>query len=306
LSPEGSVFGELVFCLAVEEIGQIAVPPRAQVIRVILSELARLSSHLGFIARMAKSVGADTLFHYVVRDREKTLDLFELLTGSRLSLNFLRFGGVSSDVSEGFIERVLEVCDLIQVRLKEYNDLFSFSHAFLKRSANIGVLSVEQIRRFGVTGPNARASGLLIDTRKSHPYSGFDVVDFHIPAGRGEGGTLGDVHDRYLLRLREISQSFEILRQTAENLPGGDFSNGRVDKDFVTLAGEAYARVESPRGLLGCHVVSDGMTKPARVQFRVPSQAHMLVAPELLVGSRLEDLPVILASLDICVSEVDR
>lgn len=306
LDPEGTVFGELALCLAVEEVGQIPVPSRAQRIRVILSELTRVSAHLGYVAQMARAVGADTMIHYVLRDREKVLDLFELVSGARFSLNFLRFGGVSADVTEGFIERVLEVCDLIRVRLKEYNDLFSFNHAFLKRTAFIGVLSPERARRHGVTGPNARASGVPWDVRTAYPYSGYEHLDFNLPVGRGEGGAVGDAHDRFLLRLREITQSIEILKQAAETIPAGEFTNGKVEKDFTIMAGEAYLRIESARGLLGCHLVSDGSHRPARVQFRVPSMAHVAAAPELLVGARIEDLPVILASLDIGVSEVDR
>ncbi len=306
LDPEGSAFGELALCLAVEEIGEIPVPLRAQAIRVLLCELNRVSCHLGYIARMANSVGADTMIHYVLRDREKILDLFELLSGARFSVNFLRFGGVIADVTEGFIERVLEICELIRLRLKEYNDLFSFNHAFLKRTAGIGVIRVEDARRFGVTGPNARACGISLDVRKLHPYSGYQQIDFETPIGRGEGGTVGDAHDRFLIRLREIAQSLEILKHVAETLPAGDFASTRIGKEFTVPQGEAYARVESARGMLGCHVVSDGSERPCRVQFRVPSIAQLDITPELIRGSRVEDLPVILASLDIGVAEADR
>lgn len=306
LDPEAAVFGELALCLAVEEIGEIPVPLRGQSIRVILSELTRISCHLAYIARIASAVGAETMVHYVLRDREKILDLFELLTGARFSISFLRFGGVISDVTEGFIERVLDICGLIRVRLKEYNDLFSFNHAFLKRTAGIGVISQEVARVYGITGPNIRAAGVSLDIRKIHPYTGYQSIDFEVPTGRGEGGTLGDAHDRFLLRLREISQCLEILKHVAETVPAGDFASTRVGKDFTIPQGEAYSRVESPRGLLGCHVVSDGGEKPCRVQFRTPSSTVLEVLPELLRGSRVEDLPVVLASLDIGVAEADR
>ncbi|MBC7691268.1 MAG: NADH-quinone oxidoreductase subunit D [Methylotenera sp.] len=306
LDPESAIFGELAVCLAAEEIAGIDVPRRAQNIRVILSELTRISSHLGFLARMAKAVGSTPMFHYVLRDRERVLDLFELLTGARFSINFLRLGGVSADVTEGFIERVIDVCELIRIRLKEYNDLFSFNHAFLKRSSWIGVLSSERARALGVTGPNARAAGLSLDVRKSAPYSGYELIDFEIPVGRGEGGTIGDAHDRFVLRLREITQSLEILKQSVDSIPAGQFQSVKISREFTIAPGEAYSRVESPRGTLGCHLVSDGGTRPARVQFKTPSTGHMLTIPELVIGTRVEDISVILLSLDISLAEFDR
>lgn len=302
LDPEAAVFGELAFCLAVEELGEIEVPPRAQAIRLILSELARISSHQRAMVAMAQAVGADTMVHYVLRDRERLLDLFELVSGARFSLNFLRFGGVAADVTDGFIERVVEVCDLIRYRLREYNDLFSFNQAFILRTRGLSPISLELARSCGVTGPNARASGLRRDLRKSRPYSGYGSLDFEIPLS----GERGDAHDRFLFRLREISQSVEILAQLAERIPSGSYSTERVEKTFSPPVGEAYARVESPRGLLGCHLVSDGSTRPSRVQFRTPSQAALLALPALLEGVRVDDFPVVLASLDLSISEVDR
>jgi NADH-quinone oxidoreductase subunit D len=306
LDPEAAAFGELALCLAVEEIGEIVPPPRAQAIRVIVCELSRVSAHLGYLARMARAAGSETMVHYVLRDREKILDLFELLTGARFSMNFLRFGGVASDVTEGFIERVLEACDLVRVRLKEYNDLFSFNQAFLRRSAYIGTVDRALAAAHGMTGPNARSAGIAFDVRKAHPYSGYGQLDFSVPVGQGEGGAPGDAHDRFVIRLREIAQSLEILKEAADGIPSGDFSRMRVGRGCVVPAGEAYARVESARGMLGCHVVSGGGERPERVQFRAPSAAAVGAIPELIRGARLEDLPIILASLDIGVAEVDR
>jgi NADH-quinone oxidoreductase subunit D len=306
LDPEAALFAELAICLAVEEIAGLAVPERAQTIRLILSELTRISSHLGFIARMGKAVGAETLIHYVLRDREKVLDLFELLTGARFSINFLRYGGVAADVTEGFIERVLETCEITRIRLKEYNDLFSFNQAFLKRSAFLGSLSAERARQHGITGPNARSSGWAVDARKSHPYSGYQRIDFEVILGQGANGTVGDSHDRFLIRLREIAQSLEILKQLAEHVPSGEHMTVRVNRDFAVPTGEAYSRVESARGLLGCYVASDGSTRPARIQFRAPTSNTLLAIPELIEGSRVEDLSVVLASLDIGMAEADR
>ncbi len=306
LDPEAAPFGELVLCMAVEEIADIAVPVRAQFIRVILAELSRISAHLAYMVRMAKVVGSETIVHYLLRDRERILDLFELLTGARFSLNFLRFGGVCADVTEGFIERVLEVCEMIRIRLKEYNDLFTFNHTFLKRTSYVGALAPSLIRACGITGPNARASGIPFDVRKYSPYMGYDSVEFEVPLGRGEGGQLGDIHDRFLLRLREVSQSMEILKQLAETVPSGEFLNNQIEKINEIPSGEAYARIESSRGLLGCHIVSDGKSKPARVQFRTPTVASLAAVPQLAVGIRIEDVPVLLASLDLGIAEADR
>lgn len=306
LDPEVAVFGELVTCLAVEEIAGIEVPPRAQSIRLLLAELARISGHLAFVVRMAKAVGSETVIHYVLRDREKILDLFELVTGARFSLNFLRFGGVRADVTDGFIERVLEVCELIRVRMKEYNDVFTFNYSFLQRSSRVAPISTECIRLCGMTGPNARASGVAFDVRKDAPYLGYDRLDFIAPLGRGEGGTLGDVHDRFLLRLREINESMEILKQLVDRIPGGQFLHSPVLRDYPVPAGEAYVRIESSRGLLGCHIVSDGKAGPSRVQYRVPTTASLMAVPFITPGIRVEDLPVVLASLDLGIAEADR
>jgi NADH-quinone oxidoreductase subunit D len=306
LDPEVAVFGELTLCLAVEEVGDIAVPPRAQSIRLILAELTRISAHLSYMVRMAKAVGSETIIHYVLRDREKILDLFELLTGARMSLNFLRFGGVSADVTDGFIERVLEVCEMIRIRMKEYNDLFTFNHIFLKRSASVAPIPVALVRSCGITGPNARASGVSFDVRKNHPYMGYQDLEFEVPLGQGEGGVIGDIHDRFLIRLREITQSMEILKQLVERVPSGEFINSKIEKDYVVPPGEAYARIESSRGLLGCHVVSDGKECPSRVQFRSPTMANLSALPQLVTGIRIEDLPVVLASLDLGIAEADR
>ncbi len=311
LDPEAAIFGELVFCLAVEEILGVEVPERAQFIRMIVAELSRISSHLLFMVRIAQAVGSETIVHYLLRDREKILDLFELLTGARFSHHFLRFGGVAYDMSDGFIERVLEVCDLIQIRMKEYNDLFTYNNIFVKRSANIGVLTAAQAFAAGVTGPNARACGVDVDLRRECPYLRYQDLDFNPAVGAGEVGSLGDVHDRFLVRLREMEQSIHLLRQAVRQVPAGAFSEPhRGDSaslfDFTVAPGEAYARIESARGLLGCHVVSDGKERPCRVQFRVPTQGHLLVLPELLQGARIEDLSVILASLDLGMAEADR
>lgn len=313
LDPEAAVYGEIALCQAVEEIAGIDVPARAISIRVILSELTRLSTHMLYLVNVAKAVGAETLVHYVLRDRERILDLFELLTGARFSINFLRFGGVSADVTEGFIERVLEVCDLIRIRIKEYNDLLTFNNTFLKRTARMGVLSTELVSRHGITGPNARAAGVIFDARKAHPYLSYKSLDFRVPTGRGTDGVSGDAHDRFLLRLLEMTESLEILKHVAETIPSGTFLNrqilpeaGAENYTIKIASGEAYSRVESSRGMISCHVISDGGPRPSRIQFHTPTTANLMALPDVLVGIRIEDLPVLLASLDLSIAEADR
>lgn len=307
LDPEAAIHGELALCLAVERLAGIQIPERAQAIRVIVAELSRVSSHFAYMARMARAVGATTMMHYVLRDRERLLDLFELLTGGRFSINFLRFGGVSSDVTEGFVERVLEAREMIRIRLKEYNDLLSFNHAFLRRTRGIGVISREAALRHGATGPNLRASGESFDLRKWAPYSGYDRIDFDVPVVAEEGTEIpGDSHSRYLQRLREINQCLEILKQVTESMPQGPFEGPKVTPQFQVPMGEGYAAIEGARGQVGCHVFSDGGNQPQRISFRTPSTAHLRLVPEALRAQRVEDVPVILASLDLCLAEVDR
>ncbi len=306
LDPEASSFAELALCLAVEDIMGIEVPERARGIRVAACELSRISVHLGFLVRMAETCGAKTFSHYVLRDRERVLDLFELLTGARFLHNYFRFGGVATDVTEGFVERVLEVCDLMLVRLKEYNDLLTYNETFLRRTRGVARIPAELISRFGGTGPNARASGIGFDVRKAFPYSGYERVQFGVPVLNSELPQGGDAHSRFVIRLQEVPQSVSILRQVLEALPGGEFEGARADHEVKVPRGEAYARVESGRGLLGCYVASDGGPKPLRVQFRAPSVAHLAIAEASLRGLQLQDVPLAIASVGIGIAEADR
>ncbi len=307
LEPEASAFSELVFCLAVEELAYLTAPPRAQSIRMILCELSRIASNLLSVSHMARLVGSGTFFHYVQRDREKILDLIELLTGARFNLNFLKFGGVKADISEGFVERVLETCEALRYRLKEYNDLFSYNTSFLLRTRGVGQISAAAVQEFGLTGPNAWASGVFADSRIESPYCGYDLVEHQgVTPVVTDPAKQGDCHARYIVRLQEILASLEILQTVCHHLPVGEFARGKIDKDFAPASGEAYARVESPRGLLGCHVISTGGRSPARTQFRVPSMSVYHALPHVLKGISMEDFPVFLASLDLSVAELDR
>jgi len=306
IDPEAAVFAEMAICLAAEKLGGIEVPERARSIRLILSELSRIASHLRATVGVARKVGGDTLVHYVMRDRERVLDLFELLAGARFSLNFLRIGGVRLDMTEGFIERVFELCELIRVRLKEYNDLFTFNSTFVQRSTGVAALSPQLIDRLGVSGPNARASGKTADLRKDSPYSGYEKVDFHDMTTPTDEAQSGDCHERFVLRLREISQSVDILKQLCEKVPSGKFLELKTDREFKLKKGESHGSVESSRGLLRCDLQSSGGSQPEKVTFTTPTAAIFSAIPELLRGEQIEDLGLILASLDLSVSEMDR
>ncbi len=307
IDPENSSFAELALCMAIEDSLQLEVSDRAQAIRRIVCELNRISSNLKMFVEIAQSVCSETVIHLVLRDREAITDLFESLTGARFCFNFFRYGGVADDVTEGFLDRVLNACELISVRIKEYNDIFSFNYVFLKRSCGVGVIRADQAIDFALTGPNARASAINRDVRKSKPYSGYDKIEFNIPVGNGEYGVKGDCHDRFLIRLREINESIEIIRQSCDSiLPGDCFSGPGLSKDLILPEGESYQIVESPRGEFGCHIVSDGSVLPRRIQFKVPSMGHVQVLEEVLVGHCLEDLPIIFASLGVSIAELDR
>jgi NADH-quinone oxidoreductase subunit D len=304
--PEASLSAELAFCMAVEEICNIQIPRRAQVIRLILCELERISSHLAFLARLAVACGFETVSHYILRERELVLDLFELMTGRRFNPNFFRFGGVAADITEGFIERIHEATRLIEIRLREYHALMIENRAFVDRLAWQGTLYPDAVLLRGLTGPNLRASGIRLDYRKLAPYTGYEQFDFRVPIGNGARGTIGDGFDRVMVRLEEIRESLLLLTHAVDRVPQGDFSAFRAQPDFTAPAGEAFSRVESPRGMLACHVVSDGGFHPVRVQWRTPSTSHLEIIPTLLRGTTLQDVPVALATLDLSLAEVDR
>jgi NADH-quinone oxidoreductase subunit D len=306
IDSEAALAAELAYCIGVEEICNIQVPRRAQTIRLILCELDRISSHLAFLARLSIVSGFETVSHYILRERELILDLLELMTGRRFNSGFFRLGGVAADITEGFIERIHETARLIEIRLREYRALMIENRAFVDRLAWQGVISTEQVSLKGITGPSARASGVRFDMRKVDPYSGYDQFDFRVPIGTGARGTSGDGFDRVIVHLEEIKESLLLLTHAVDSVPQGDFLAFRMMPDFTVPAGEAYSRVESPRGLLACHVVSDGGFHPLRIQWRTPTLANIEIVPGLLQGVTLQDIPVILASLDLSISEVDR
>ncbi len=307
VDPENALFGEWAFVEAVEKLSGIDVPARAQWIRLIIGELARVSNHLRFAARMAQAVRCETVFHYLLRDREKFLDLFELVTGARFGHHYVRFGGVSQDITDGFVERALEVCDEMRLRIQEYNDLFTYHHAFLMRTTYAGVLPGALALDLGVSGPNVRASGVSRDERMRPDNERFTEIGFLPQLGTGDYGIPGDVHSRFVIRLREAQQSLDLVREaTLRMKPGAFWNDLGLGLWIIPPEGEGTAFVESPRGSLGCHVISSGGSQPERVHFITPSTFSLVTVPDVLLGCRLEDLGVILASLDLSMAEVDR
>lgn len=305
INGESPIFAELATCLAIEKLLNITVSDRVSFVRILVSELSRISSHLRFLANLGKSVGQLNLFHYALRDREAILDLLELVSGSRYGSNYVRIGGVSSDVSEGFVERVLELLEMMNFRLKEYNDLFSFNLIFVERAQANGLLTASTAQKFGVTGPNARSVGISTDFRKAINYCRYDMVDFEIPLGIDARDGISDIHDRMIIRLREIAVSIGILKQVLKSLPEGSVT--ALDMRKVSISeGTAKVSVESPQGEFCVELgAKKGKETPDFVRIKAPSKASFSLLPEVAKRAPREDLALVIASLDLSISEVD-
>lgn len=295
----------LAYAMAVEKLAGIEVPRRAEYIRVIMAELNRIASHLVAFGTFANDLGAWTPLLYGFREREEIINLFEMTCGQRLTYNYIRIGGVSRDIPDGFISRTRECLDYLEKRIEEYNQLFSYNRIMIERTANIGVLSPEDAIAYGVTGPNLRASGVNWDIRKHEPYSVYNEFDFDIPVGRGERGTVGDCWDRYMLRIREMQESIRIIRQALDRLPNGDVQ-AKVPRVFKPPVGEIYFRAENPRGECGFYIISDGSPNPYRIKIRGASFCHMSVFHLLARGLMIADIIAVLGSLDIVLPDIDR
>lgn len=295
----------LAYAATVEKLANIEVPKRAEYIRVIMAELNRIASHLVFFGTSGLEAGAWTPLLYGFREREWILDLFEMTCGARLTYNYMRIGGVSHDLPDGFIAKAKEFCTYFRPRIKEYHNLLSYNQIFVKRMANIGVLSPAMTIAYGITGPNLRGSGVKWDIRKNEPYSIYEQLDFEIPTGQGEVGTTGDAWDRYMVRIKEMEQSVKIVQQCLEQIPSGEVRS-KVPRVFKAPAGETYCRFENPRGDLGMYLVSDGGKSPYRLKIRAPSFSNVFVIRAIGEGTMLSDLVLILGSLDIILPEIDR
>jgi NADH-quinone oxidoreductase subunit D len=316
---------ELCFSLATEKLLGIEVPERAQAIRVLMSELNRIASHLLWSATTGLDIGALSMMIYGWREREPVLDFFEKTTGLRMNHNYIRPGGVAADLPPGWRDDIEAIIRQTESGLADYETLLLGNPIFLDRTKGVGILTREECLAYGVTGPVARSAGIDYDVRKTFPYSGFDRYEFEVPIAEN-----GDVFDRFIIRFEEIRQSIRIVRQVMDSIPAGDYRTAdrkvtpppraRIDESMEALihhfkiftegfkvpAGETYQAVESARGELGMYLVSDGGAKPWRLHVRGPSFANVQAVPMMVTGSLIADTVAALASADPVMGDVDR
>lgn len=296
-----SMSNNFAYALAVERLAGIQVPERAEYIRVIMAELMRIASHLMAVGFLLNDMGAFmTPVLYMWREREKILDLFEMVCGQRLTYNYIRFGGVSHDLPDEFLPAAKRFIDEMPHFIEEYDRLLAENEVLLARTKGVGVLTAEKAVNASTSGPVLRASGVEWDLRKANPYSIYDRLKFDVVTG-----TNGDVYDRYRVRIGEMQQSVRIVRQALEQIPQGEVRT-KVSPKLCPPKGEAYAAIEAPKGELGFYLVSDGSTKPYRFKIRAPSLINLTVLRDLVVGWKVADLIVVFGSIDICMGEVDR
>ncbi|HSM91886.1 MAG TPA: NADH-quinone oxidoreductase subunit D [Anaeromyxobacteraceae bacterium] len=293
------------YALACEKLLKLEVPPRAQYLRAIAAELGRIASHLVSVGTMTMDIGAFTPMLHGIRERETINDLVEELCGARLTFNYARIGGVAFDMPEGWRDKVLKFLDHFDTFLPEFDRLISFNEVYVKRLANVAVISPEQAIDYGLTGPNLRGSGVDWDIRRDLPYGAYPNFKFEIPVGKGFVGQPGDAFDRYYVKCLEMGQSSKIVRQALENMPEGEVC-AKVPRKPKPEAGEATGRVESARGEIAYFVVSDGTDKAYRVRARTGSFMAMGICEDASPGLMIADLVALIASLDVVAPEIDR
>ena len=322
LSP---IINELSYSMAVEALLGIEVPERAVWIRMMMSELNRVSSHLVWMATNGMDLGSTSMMIYGLRERELVLAFFEKTAGLRMNLNYVRPGGVAADLPDGWQDDVQVICDTVYERTFEYDQLLTGQAIFRNRMVGVAPITAEEALALGVTGPLLRSTGVPWDLRRSMPYLAYDQVDFDVIVG-----TYGDNFDRYAIRLNEIRESIRIIRQCLEKMPSGDYRSqdpkvtppprARIGESMEALIhhfklftegfhvpeGEVYSAVESPRGELGCYLVSDGGPKPYRIHVRAPSFVNLQAVPLLMRGGSLSDTVTVISTVDPVMGEVDR
>jgi NADH-quinone oxidoreductase subunit D len=315
----------LAYVLAMEKLLEMEVPPRAQAIRVLLCELQRIASHLFWLGTHAHDIGAMTPLFYALRERDEILFLFERVCGARLTPSFFRIGGLAQDLPDGFKEKCREFVQTFPAHVDEYETLLTRNTIWMRRTQGVGAVSASEAINFGLSGPLLRASNVAWDLRKAMPYSGYEAYEFIVPTGRN-----GDVYDRYQVRLMEMRQSNEIVRQVLDMLPNGPVlaDNPKVvyppkeklgksiealihhfhiaSEGFAPPQGEVYASIESPKGELGFYLVSDGTNRPWRFRVRPPSFINLSSLPAMVQGRLVADAVAIIGSIDIVLAEVDR
>jgi NADH-quinone oxidoreductase subunit D len=321
------LFNELVFSMATETLLGIDgdIPPRAQWIRMLMCELNRMSSHLLFLATNGMDIGAVSMMLYGWREREETLRLLEKITGLRMNHNYIRPGGVAADLPDGWRDDVLRLLEMIPPRLEEYDVLMTGQPIWRDRLQGVGVMTAQEAVALGVTGPILRSTGVPWDLRRDEPYLNYEQVEFDVVIG-----SYGDTFDRYAIRLNEVRESMRIVRQILDLMPTGDYRiqdkkvtpppRARLDESMEALIhhfkiftegfkvpeGEVYVAVESPRGELGCYLVSDGGAKPYRMHIRGPSFVNLQTLPHMMRGGLIADAVAVISSVDPIMGEVDR
>jgi NADH-quinone oxidoreductase subunit D len=290
------------FCITMEKLLGVTIPPRAAYIRMMLAELQRLASHLVWLATHAVDIGAITPFFYTFRERDAILDLFEEYCGARLTLNCMKIGGVPFELPDGWVDRCSELVDGFNAHIDEYENLLTENRIWKKRTVDVGVITADEAIEWGLTGPPLRGSGVMWDIRKVFPYDRYDEIDFDIPIGEK-----GDTYDRYLVRMEEMRQSVRILRQCLDRLPDGPFM-AKVPKIIRTKeAGMVYGAVEAPKGELGYFIVAtEKGTAPYRCHVRPPSFVNLQTLPLMVEGRLVADLMAVIGTLDIVLGEIDR
>ncbi len=320
-----SMGNDLAFVLAAEKMLQLEIPPRGQYIRVMLTELQRIASHAVWIGTHGLDIGAMSMFFYGFREREAIMQLFEAVSGGRMTPSYFRVGGLSLDLPDGFLRRVLDYCDGLPAALDEFNALLTHNPIFRMRTEGIGHISAKEALQWGMSGPSLRASGVAYDVRRANPYSSYDQFDFEIPT-RSEG----DVFARYLVRVAEMRESMKIVRQAAENMPSGRINADAprivlpdrhlmktqmdaliyhfliTSEGFPVPPGEVYLPIEGSKGELGIYLVSDGSNKPYRMHVRGPSFVNLQALPAMVEGELIADVVAAIGSIDIVLGEVDR
>ncbi len=295
-----AVSNGLGYCEAVEKLLNVEAPPRARYIRVILTELNRLASHMLWLGTHALDIGAITPLFYTFRDREEILKIFEKYCGARLTTHAFRIGGCLYETYEGFEREVKKFVDFVTPKIDEYEELLTTNRIWLERTRGVGVISGKDCIDLGVTGPVLRASGIQWDIRKAMPYAAYSELEFDIPIG-----TNGDTYDRYLVRIAEMRQSLRIVSQAVDRIPEGPIM-AKIPKVMKPPVGEIYHSIESPKGELGYFIVSDGSTQPYRVRVRPPSFVNLQALEKMVQGQMVADVVAVIGTIDIVLGEVDR
>ncbi len=315
----------LAFVLSVEKLLDIEVPPRGVWLRMIFSELQRIASHLVWLGTHALDIGAMTPFFYCFRERERILDMFEHLSGVRMFPSWIQVGGWRADVPDGLLEKIAQFVEDFPSKVDDYEGLLTENPIWVERTRNIGIITADECIALGINGPILRGSGYAFDLRKANPYLYYDQVEFDIPTG-----TVGDVYDRFLVRMEEMRQANRIIKQCLERIPEGPVSSDdrkvvpppreELDNSMESLIhhfklwtegfrppeGEAYVPIEGPKGEIGYYVVSDGSNRPWRVKTRPPCFMNLQALPLMSKGHMIADIVAIIGSIDIVLGEIDR